>query len=320
VKRGGLIGRQGSGDDDGDFVEVPMAEKIPVLFDTDIGSDIDDAVALAYLLCQSRCELLGVTTVTGEPVVRARLVDAVCQAFGRNEVPIHSGAANPILVDQIQKDVPQQTVLSKWAHREKFASNVAIDFLRQTIRSRPGEVTLLSVGPLTNIGLLFASDPEIPRLLKRYVLMGGLYLGRWHYGGLLEHNTRCDPHASAVAFAARPPEVRCIGLDVTLQCKMPADACRRRFSKGALKIVGEMAEEWFRKSPAITFHDPLAAVCVFEPGLCEYRRGLVEMELQSSRLTGTTMFNANAPNGPHEVASAVKPEAFFEHYFATVEA
>ena len=92
--------------------------KIPVLFDTDIGSDIDDAVALAYLLREPRCELLGVTTVTGEPEVRAQLVDAVCQAFGRPEVPVYSGAGKPLLVEQQQPEAPQKTVLERWPLRE----------------------------------------------------------------------------------------------------------------------------------------------------------------------------------------------------------
>jgi len=295
-------------------------EKIPVLFDTDIGSDIDDAVALAYLLSQPRCDLLGVTTVTGKPTVRATLVDAVCQAFGRKEVPIHSGAGEPLLVPQVQTEVPQNTVLERYAHRGTFAPNVAVDFLRQTIRSRPGEITLLSVGPLTNIGLLFALDPEISSLLKRYVMMGGYYLGRWPYGGLAEHNTRCDPHASAIVFAANVAETRCVGLDVTLRCRMDVDECRRRFGRGRLKIVGEMAEEWFKVRPHITFHDPLAAACIFEPELCEFRPGLVEVELQSDRLCGVTHFNSHAADKRHQVAVDVKPAAFFEHYFATVKA
>ena len=69
-------------------------DRIPVLLDTDIGSDIDDAVCLAYLLRQPRCELLGVTTVSGrEPRLRASLADGICRAAGRDDVPIHSGAS-----------------------------------------------------------------------------------------------------------------------------------------------------------------------------------------------------------------------------------
>ncbi len=294
--------------------------RVPVLLDTDIGSDIDDAVALAYLLRQPRCELLGVTTVTGEPRVRAQLVDAVCRAFDREEVPIHSGAANPILVPQPQREVPQRTVLEKHAHRESsaFASNVAVDFLRETIRSRPGEITLLSIGPLTNIGLLYALDPEIPTLLKRHVMMAGLYTQCLPHYGLTEWNAKGDPHATAVIFQAAVPDLRCVGLEVTTQCKMLAEECRKRFSKGALALVGEMAEEWFRVRPSITFHDPLAAAWIFEPDLLGFEAGRVEVELQSDRLRGLTHFDAHAEFSPHRVATHVTPERFFTHYFEII--
>lgn len=294
-------------------------ETIPLLFDTDIGSDIDDAITLAYLLAEPRCELLGVTTVTGEATVRARLADAICRQFGRDEVPVHAGAAQPLIVPQLQREAPQKAVLGDYPHRDDFAANTAIDFMRQTIRSRPGEITLLSVGPLTNVGLLFAIDPEIPKLLKRYVMMGGIYVSRPPGYGVREWNTMGDPHATAIAFAADAPGTRCYGLDVTTQCKLPIDECRRRYNRGRLKILADMAEVWFRNRPHITFHDPLAAVGVFEPQLCEYRPGLVEIELCSSRLLGFTDFNANADHKPHEVAVTVDAEAFFEHYFSTLE-
>ena len=296
-------------------------DTIPVLLDTDIGSDIDDALALAYLLKQPRCELLGVTTVTGEPTVRAQLADAVCQVFGRKQVPIHSGADRPILVPQMQTEAPQKTVLAHWPHRQTFAPNTAVDFLRQTIRSRPGEITLLSIGPLTNIALLFAVDPQIPPLLRQYVMMGGVYCSHLGPSGSTEWNARGDPHATAVVFAARVPGIRCIGLDVTTRCRMPADQCRQRFAHGPLQIILEMAEVWFRHArPEITFHDPLAAACIFESDLFTFKPGLVEVELQSDRLRGMTHFAPNAPEKPHQVALDVRPEAFFEHYFATVGA
>src|SRR6184192_2825179 len=94
---------------------------IPVLFDTDIGSDIDDAVALAYLLRQPRCELVGITTVTGQPERRAMLADAICRAEGRGDVPIHSGSPRPLLGEQRQPHVPQAAALERWPHADQFA-------------------------------------------------------------------------------------------------------------------------------------------------------------------------------------------------------
>ena len=152
-----------------------MPEK--VLFDTDIGTDIDDAVCLAYLLAQPACELLGITTVSGEATRRAMLASALCQAAGK-DVPIYPGAEEPLLTAQRQPQAQQAAALSDWPHRSTFPHGSAVEFLRQTVRANPGEVTLLAVGPLTNVGLLFRIDPEIPRLLKRLVLMCGQFFGR----------------------------------------------------------------------------------------------------------------------------------------------
>ncbi len=296
-------------------------QKTPVLLDTDIGSDIDDAVALAYLLRQPRCELLGITTVSGEPEKRAMLADAVCRAGGREDMPIHVGAADPFLVAQRQPHAPQAEALTEqWPHRSFAPENTALTFLRDTIRARPGEITLLAIGPLTNIALLFAFDPELPALLNQLVLMGGRYFTRSSRGDLLEWNILCDPHAAAKVFAASIPRVVAVGLDVTEPCRMEADACRRRFQKagGALAPVVAMAEVWFRHVNAITFHDPLAAALLFEPTLCEFEATSVEVDLVQPRTLGNTVLVSEKDNTPHQVARSVHADAFFEHYFSIV--
>ncbi|MCD6506764.1 nucleoside hydrolase [Candidatus Poribacteria bacterium] len=296
-----------------------MDERIPVLLDTDIGSDIDDAVCLAYLLKQPRCELLGVTTVTGEPERRAMLASAICKAAGRDDVPIRSGSADPILVEQRQKGAPQAEVLPRWRHREDFEPHAAVEFLRQTIRSRPGEITLLAIGPLTNIGLLFALDPEIPGMLRSLVLMNGAFTGRLPSLAPLEWNAIGDPHATAIVYRRAPAGRHIsIGLDVTTRCVMPAEECRRRFKGGPLDVVADMAEVWFKRANRITFHDPLAAAIIFEPDICRYQEGKVEVEIESKRLAGLTMWNPNASEKPHKIAVDVDPERFFEHYFSVV--
>lgn len=290
-----------------------MSDRIPVLFDTDIGSDIDDAVALAYLLRQPRCELVGVTTVSGEPQERAMLADAVCRAAGRDDVPIHAGCAGPLLVAQRQPGAPQKSVLSRWPHRESFAPNMAVAFLREAIRARPGELTLLAVGPFTNLAVLFSLDPEIPRLLKRLVIMGGVYTTMLPGAPRVEWNAGLDPHATAIMFSAGCP-ITAFGLDVTMKCRLSAVACRERFREGPLAVVADMAEVWFGRRPEITFHDPLAAVALFHPDLCVYEHGQVEVELASQHVGGMTHWTARE-DGPHQMAMAVDPAAFFNRYF-----
>lgn len=285
-----------------------------VILDTDIGSDIDDAVCLAYLLAQPQCDLLGVTTVSGEPIQRARLVSALCKAAGKN-VPIYPGIDNPILIEQKQPRVPQAAMLDRWPHDIHFPQGEAINFLRRTIRANPGEVTLLAIGPMTNIGLLFVVDPEIPALLKELVMMVGVFTNHLAGVGPLEWNALCDPHAIARIYQTPVTVHRSIGLDVTCQVTMNSREVRQRFQTDLLRPVLDFAEVWFEERDVITFHDPLAAVTVFDDRVCTFRRGRVEVELTSPRLLGMTHWQLDAA-GPHEIALEVDAARFFEQYFS----
>lgn len=294
---------------------------VPVLFDTDIGNDIDDAVALAYLLNEPRCELLGVTTVTGDTTKRAALADAVCRAAGRTDVPIYAGLTGPLLHGRGQSEVAQYAVLEGTAHRTDFGTPPeAVLFLRDVIRSRPHEVTVLAVGAMTNLGALFAFDPEIPALIKRIVLMCGVFTGGMaHHGpGSREWNALLDPIATAIVFRhAVPASLLSIGLDVTEQCVMPKEECRERFTRagGALAFVLKMAEVWFTHTPKITFHDPLAATVLFDETICTLERGTVSVWINDDPLYGMTRWAKDA-NGQHEIAVGVGTQRFFARYFA----
>jgi inosine-uridine nucleoside N-ribohydrolase len=287
-----------------------MKEK--VLLDTDIGSDIDDAVCLAYLLAQPRCELLGITTVSGQAEERARLASALCRGAGR-EIPIFPGAEAPLLGPQRQPKAPQAQALSRWPHQGQFPRGGAVEFLRRTIRAHPGEITLLAIGPLTNVALLFAADEEIPRLLKGLVLMCGVFARR---PPLVEWNAGCDPHATALVYRAPVARHRSIGLDVTLQVALETARVRERFQVEPLRPVLDFAEVWFRSNTAITFHDPLAAATLFDEGICNFTSGRVEIELSGERVAGLTHWAPGAQPTAHQVAMRVDPERFFSHYFS----
>lgn len=283
-----------------------MAETIPILFDTDIGSDIDDAVALAYLLRQPRCELLGITTVTGDVQRRAAIAEVLCRAAGKEEVPIHCGRSAPLGYGPGQPLVPQYDVIAGEPHRLDRPENAAVPFLRETIRARPGEVVLLTVGPLSNIATLFALDPEIPSLLKGIVSMAGVFFAPERR----EWNALVDPEAAAIVYAAERPPHRTFGLDVTEGCRLGVDEVRRRFAGEPLATVLRLAEPWFAQTDAITFHDPLAAVAIFEPGLVTERLGRVRVLPESGEM------RLESGEGPDRVADTVDAAAFFGAYFA----
>ena len=295
--------------------------KIPLLLDTDIGSDIDDAVCLAYLLRQPRCDLLGITTVTGDTAKRAALAEIICRAAGCKSVPIHAGAPGPLLLGPGQPDVPQYEAVAHHPHRTDYAPSTAIEFMRRTIRTRPHEITLLAIGPLTNLALLFTTDPEIPSLLREMVLMCGVFTaGNGHGPGAREWNALVDPIATGIVFRARLPRLTAIGLEVTTLCRLPAEECHRRFAAAGdpMGIVLEMAKVSPCQAHHVTFHDPLAGATIFEPSLCEYVDGEVSVEIVSPSLAGLTLFNACAEHKPHRIAVKVDSARFFAHYFDVV--
>ena len=287
---------------------------VKVILDTDIGSDIDDAVCLAYLLAQPECELLGITTVTGEADKRAMLASALCKVAGK-DIPIFPGCEEPLLVPQWQKQAPQAEALGKWEHDEEFPQGQAIEFLRRTIHEHPGEVVLLTIGPLTNIGLLFRIDGEIPSLLKGLVMMCGVFTNRVAGVGPREWNALGDAHATAIVYGATTRVHRSIGLDVTSRVSMGAEEVRERFRSELHRPVLDFAEVWLRDRDRIVFHDPLAAATIFDDQVCVFEKGTVEVELTSERLKGMTHWK---PGGAerHEVALEVDSERFFEHYFS----
>ncbi|GIK40357.1 MAG: nucleoside hydrolase [Chloroflexota bacterium] len=288
---------------------------IKLLLDTDIGSDIDDAVCLAYLLAQPECELLGITTVSGEVDKRAMLASALCKVAGP-EVPIFPGAEDPLLVPQKQTSAPQVVALKNWDHDQYFPRGQAIEFLRQTIRQYPGEVVLLTIGPLTNIGLLFRVDPEIPYLLKGLTMMCGVFTDRFRSVGPLEWNAQLDPHATAIVYRSAVSVHRSVGLDVTCQVTMAARQVKEKFQADLLRPVLDFAEVWFRDRDTITFHDPLAAATIFDDRICVFKKGMVEVELASEESQGKTHWKPGGLDARHEVACEVDNVHFFEHYFS----
>lgn len=292
---------------------------IKVLLDTDIGSDIDDAVCLAYLLAQPQCKLLGITTVSGEPIERAKIASAQCKVADK-VIPIYPGAESPFIIEQLQPKAPQAAALARWDHETHFPQGQAIEFLRRTIHQHPGEITLLGIGPLTNIALLFKADPQIPALLKSLVLMCGVFTNDlpsdWDKNRT-EWNAKLDPHATEIVYRAAKNmrQHRSIGLDVTLKVAMNRDEVRARFGQHKpLHPVMDFAEVWFQHAKQLYFHDPLAAITIFDETVCGFERGDVSIELKDEAAAGRTDFVSNK-NGAHEIALKVDAQRCFDEYF-----
>jgi purine nucleosidase len=261
-----------------------------VIFDTDIGTDVDDIIALAFLLGSPEISLEGVTTVYADVELRARMVQKFLQLRGVSNVPVHVGVGRPLLALEPVFWMGHEGVglLSDDDSLPANAGAHAVDFLIDHILANPGEITLLAVGPLTNVATAIIREPRFASSLKRLVIMGGCIVTSVCDWGVAEHNIRCDPEAANIVFASGAP-IELVPLDVTLRATIDqsgVEKIRARNSPYHLALADQIARfPMFADRGGETFlHDPLAAMAVLWPELLTWEPYHVQVEL-TGRLT-----------------------------------
>jgi Inosine-uridine preferring nucleoside hydrolase len=138
-----------------------------VIIDTDIGDDIDDAFALALALRSPELQIIGVTTTFGDTETRAKLLDRFLAEVGRPEIPVAAGTPS------LPKGTFTQRRYAEGGHYAKPSHPDAVAFILEQIRRFPGQITLIAIGPLMNVGAAIDNDPATFRKLKRIIMMGG---------------------------------------------------------------------------------------------------------------------------------------------------
>ena len=281
-----------------------------ILIDTDIGSDIDDALCLSFLFRQPRAEILGITTVSGKAGTRAELA-SVLTHFHQVDVPIVVGSSEPISAKQLQPEVPQASVLDRWPHNKTFQDIPAAEFLADRIRSFPGEVVLLSIGPLTNIARLFQRHPDCVGKLGRFVSMSGRFSDHEGMKDVPEWNVLCDVSAAKTVYdTVGLRDSLYVGSDVTRRLVMPVDIATERLDVPLLAPVRDMAEIWFAGRQKMTLHDALAGALLLDPGWCTYKRGRIELDTHS----GVTRWHDDSQLT--RATAGVNIAGFFDHFFS----
>lgn len=288
-----------------------------VVLDTDIGGDIDDAICLAYLLREPRCELLGITTVCGESERRASIADAICQAAGRN-IPIVAGYDDTMQPIPVYPTPDGAAALRDWPHR-RYERADAPAFLYRIITRHPHEVTLIGIGNMTNIARLFTEHPDAPGLLKALYVMNGYFGAERLADPYVNWNSWADPLASSIVFSARVPVHRVMPLEVTDTLTISPERKDELFDTGSelAKAVLAFGNAWLERSESLTLHDPLAAVAVFHPDICRFERGDVRVETEREDDMGGTTFTP-CGNGSVEIARSVDRNLFYRILSATL--
>jgi purine nucleosidase len=283
---------------------TPPTEKI--VLDTDIGDDIDDAYALALIVSLPNAKLLGVTTTFGETQKRAELAAKLLHVYGRDDVPVYAGRVG-------SAKMGRQYTWAEGFRSPSLKSGEAVLFLKNTIDKNPGQVTLVGIGALTNIGDLLTRFPEVKPKIKRIVIMGGaVYLGYNNQAPPVpEWNIKCDPPAAKIVYGSGVPLVMA-GLEVTTMMQFDAERQKRLFAAGTpmTDALAALTNIWGNGTP--TQFDAVAAAYALGYSFSDKEER--HIEVNDNGLTRIT-------DGPPNVTVLIKPrkEAFLDWFGATLK-
>jgi inosine-uridine nucleoside N-ribohydrolase len=242
----------------------------PILIDTDIGDDIDDAFALALALRSPELELHGVTTVFGDTRLRARLARHLLHIYGRDDIPVAAGESTPMLQYHRPSGAPQAAILDP---REALPISAysGPELIVRTAQAYAGQLTLVCIGPLTNVALAMRMEPRLYLAIRTIVMMGGT-------SGLPcpEWNVRSDARAAQVVLASGIP-ITMLGWNITRRSQLqPADVLRLLDCETPqARLLSRLLAVWQRHRPRWQsaypyLHDPLTIAAICAPELLRF--------------------------------------------------
>ena len=320
-----------------------------VIIDTDPG--VDDAFALLLAMHSKELNIEAITAVSGNVPLELTLANALrlVEIGGRSDIPVAGGAAHPLV---------RRSVTAAYAHGENGLAGVefpearikpvgehAVDLMTRIVRSHPGEVTIVAIGPLTNVALALGADPAFPKMVKQIVLMGGSLTGG-NVTPAAEFNFYVDPEAAAAVFGSGVP-ITMVGLNVTEQVQLNETHVQRLEAAGnpssrALARIARSSLASMRRQGykgGFSMHDPLAVSVLLDPGVLTLGDYHVEIEIAGSMTAGMSLgytkgrmsYSAPLQSGPEikpeqnaganaKVATAVKPERFFDLLLSRITA
>lgn len=265
-----------------------MSKKI--ILDTDIGDDIDDALALLLLL-KLDVELIGVTTVFRNTPLRARLAKRILSLAGKTDVPVYAGYGDPLAhgADRNATFVQYTSELENEAYapdnRDERDGGEAVKFLIGAARKYGDQLTVLAIGPYTNLAKAYLADPAAFSECN-IVLMGGCF-----YEQFIEYNAATDPEACDILLRSELP-LKFIGADVTWKAQLDDEQTAAVLALESPDLKGYCAQLvrlwkkgcWF--NPVL--HDPLAAYFATDETICEMEEVWAEVELKGEHTRGLT--------------------------------
>lgn len=304
-----------------------------IILDTDPG--IDDAMALFLALASPEIVLEAITTVSGNVDVEQTTRNALTllQLAGRTEIPVARGCRYPLVRTPVDAayvhgqnglgdiDLPPPQIQPVSQH--------AVDLIIEKVLQHPGEITLVPIGPLTNIALALRKEPRLAQLVREVVIMGGALRVPGNITPGAEFNIYADPHAAQIVFQAGW-SMRLVSLDVTTVASLRREVVEEFTRNGGMvkRCIQQMLGYYFEhfspryNLPTFQMHDPLCLAAVFQPDLITWEAAYVDVELNGTLTLGETVAYFAGPDAPQpnmQVSSAVDAERFISFYLQRID-
>jgi inosine-uridine nucleoside N-ribohydrolase len=293
-----------------------------IIIDTDPG--VDDAIAILLALRSPELKVEAITPVSGNVPLELTLPNALrlVEIAGRTDIPVAPGASHPLT---------RRLVTAKYAHGNNGMGGVefpmpstkpsresANEIISRIVRGSPGEITIVAVGPLTNIAMVLRSDPEIAAMIRGIAIMGGSLSGG-NVTPSAEFNLYVDPEAARIVFDSHIP-LTMVGLDVTRKVLLREDhvqlleAAKNPVSQAAGRVMRATIERMrdSHNAPVVAMHDPLTVASLIDPGILTLRDYYVEIETSGELTAGESVGYQHAPmrkSAPLETGEPESPES-----------
>jgi len=297
-----------------------------IIIDTDPG--IDDSLAILLALASPEVQLEGLTVVHGNSSTEQGTINAlsILELAGANHIPVASGCALPLVQPSLLAPETHGNMGLGYAKLPGPASRPiaqhGCDFLIDQIMSNPGEITVVAIGPLTNVALAIRKEPRIVQAVKELFIMGGALRHEGNTTPLAEFNTYVDPHAAHIVFHSGMP-MTLTPLDVTYDCVLLADDVEGikevdsdipTFIDDATRFYMEFHDE-YQGIQGCVINDPLTLALTFAPELCDYEELCVDVDLSGGVSMGKTFADFYEMTGKPanmKVALGVRPRDFID--------
>ncbi len=294
----------------------------PIILDVDTGTD--DALALAHAVGTAGLEIVAVATVAGNIDVYRATTNTlnVLSFLGREDIPVHRGATRPLA--RSHRAATHVHGEDGIGGADLPASGRPVDItpgpatIIRLARERPGELTLVAVGPLTNLAIALNVEPRIAEMIPHVVIMGGAYHVPGNITPHAEFNIWADPEAAAQVFSAGFDDLTLVGLDATAQVGLQRDDWDRLGRQPERSLSAELTRRVTRMSfedkglTQMYLHDPLAVAVALDPTVVSVERVGVDVVTSGERDGETRITGPGAIN----VATAVDAERFLTSFHA----